>query len=198
VDATHSGSTHAATQAAAEATAAAALAAHAARVWVATPADTAINDTNDVTIVTHDMTSIAAGDQIIVDAWFVVLNNSTATRNIIVTLDFDALFDVELTMPAVATSATLLHPARIRGVLDVRSTSLAYGMMFLDMQLAAGIASGTDTSAAATHLAAKGWGTSGSNATGTVTVALKARSANNTATQTFRLHSLTMERLTPG
>jgi hypothetical protein len=166
-------------------------------VFIDTPNDVAINSTSDVTINTRDVTSVSAGDQLIVDAWATILNNSGATRNIILTLDFDAAFDIELTLPALATSSTLLHPVHIYGILDVRASNLAYAMIFADMQLAAGIASGTDTSAAATHLQAKGWGTTASDLTGTVTVALKARSANATATQTLRLHSHTIRKVTP-
>jgi hypothetical protein len=156
-----------------------------------------VNDTNDVTIATRDVTGVAAGDQVYVDAWFTILNNSTATRVYAITLDFDGLFDVELSTGASATSATLLQWCRVQGVCDIRSTSLAYGMACLDLQLAAGVASGTDTSAAATHLQAKGWATSSSDATGTLTVALKCRSANATATQTLRLHYFEIRKVTP-
>jgi hypothetical protein len=164
--------------------------------YVATPASTAINSITDILIATNAQT-LAAGDQLVVEAWMTILNDSTATRNIILTLDFDGAFDIELTLPALAFSSTLLHPVRLYGVLDVRSTSLAYAMVFADMQLAAGIASGTDTSAAATHLSAKGWGTSGGNLTGSTTTTLHARSANATATQTLRLHSFAISKLTP-
>jgi hypothetical protein len=166
-------------------------------VYVAGGADTAINSVTDVTIVTRDVTSVSSGDKIMVEAWGTILNNSGSTRNIILTLDFDAAFDVELTMPALATSSTLLHPFHIKAVLDIRSASLAYGMMFLDMQLAAGIASGTDTSAAATHLQAKGWGTTASDLTSTCTVVFKVRSASATATQTMRLHNMVIRKVTP-
>jgi hypothetical protein len=166
-------------------------------VYVPTTADTAVNNASDVTIVTRDVTGVSAGDQLFVDAWFTILNNSTATRVYAVTLDFDGLFDIELSTGASAFSATLMQWCRVQGVCDVRSTSLAYGMAALDLQLAAGIASGTDTSAAATHLQAKGWATSTSDATGTLTVALKVRSANATATQTLRLHGFTISKLTP-
>jgi hypothetical protein len=166
-------------------------------VFVRSAADFSVNDTNDVTIATRDVTGVAAGDQLYVDAWFTVLNNSTATRVYAITLDFDNLFDVELSTGASAFSTTLMQWCHVYGVCDVRASNLVYAMMALDMQLAAGVASGTDTAAAATHLQAKGWGTSTSDATGTLTVALKVRSANATATQTLRLHGFTIRKLTP-
>ena len=154
-------------------------------------------DNADATIATRDVTSVAAGDQLVVDAWFTILNNSGATRVYAITLDFDGLFDVELSTGASATSATALQWCRIQGVCDVRANNLVYAMMGLDIQLAAGVASGADTSAAATHLQAKGWATSTSDATGTLTVALKARSAATAATQTLRLHGFAIRKLTP-
>lgn len=166
-------------------------------VYTPTTADTAVNVTSDATIVTRDVTGVVAGDQLIVDAWFVVLNNSTATRVCVITLDFDALFDIEISTGALAFSSTLMHPFHVQAVLDVRSTSLAYCISEVNGQLAAGVASGGDTTMAATSLQGMGWGTSASNATGTVTVALKFRSASTTATQTLRLHHFSIRKLRP-
>lgn len=166
-------------------------------VYVASGADTAINSVTDVTIVTRDVTSVGTTDKLIVEADFVILNNSTAARTYVITLDFDALFDIEFTTGSLAFSSTLMHPFTMRAVLDIRSSSLAYCTSVIEGRLAAGIASGTDTTMAATHLRAHGWGTTASNASGTTTVALFIRSANATATQTCRLHALTIRQVTP-
>jgi hypothetical protein len=166
-------------------------------VYAPTPADVAINNAADQTIATKDLSGIVAGDQIVMEGEFIILNNSTATRVYVITLDFDNAFDIEITTPALATSATLMHPFMFRAVCNVRSTSLAYAVVSLDMQLAAGIASGTDTTMAATHLSGKGWGESASNLTGTLTCNLKIRSANNTATQTCRLINFIVRKTSP-
>ena len=167
-------------------------------VYVKGGTNAAVNDTNDVTIATCDVTSVSAGDILKVDAWLTILNNSAATRVYVFTLDFDGLFDVELSSGASVQSATVENWFRVQGVCDVRANNLAYGMMALDLQIAATtLASGTDTAGAATHLQAKGWGTSTSDATGTLTVALKVRSADATATQTCRLHYFTVTKVTP-
>ena len=166
-------------------------------VYAAVGADTAINSVTDITIVTRDVTSVGATDILDVTADFIILNNSGATRVYVITLDFDDLFDVEFSTGALATSATLMHPFTVRGVLGIRSTSLAYATFVCEGQLAAGIASGTDTTMAATHLRAMGWGTTASDASGTTTVALKIRSANATATQTCRLLNLQIRRTAP-
>ncbi len=168
-----------------------------AAVHAPTTADTAINSVTDITIVTKDVTEVSAGDQIVIEGEFTILNNSGATRVYVITVDFDAAFDIEISTGALATSATLIHPFTFRAVLDVRSTSLAYMVVSIDGQLAAGIASGGDSTMAATHLSGKGWGTSASDLTTTTTCVLKIRSANATATQTCRLHNFTIKKYTP-
>jgi len=166
-------------------------------VYVPTTSDFDISEITDVTIVTRDVTGVVAGDQLMVEAHFTILNNSAATRVCVITLDFDGLFDVEFSTGALVASATLMHPFFVRGVLDVRSTSLCYGVFTAEGQLAAGIASGTDTTMAATHLRGMGWDTSTSDVTGTTTVALKVRSANANPTQTLRLHQFSIRKVTP-
>lgn len=166
-------------------------------VYVPTCGDTAVNNVADVTIVTRNVTGVLAGDQIIVEGAFTILNNSAATRVYVITVDFDGLFDIEITTGALAFSATLIHPFMFRAVLNVRAANLAYAVVAVEGQLAAGIASGGDTTMAATHLHGKGWGTTTSDATGTCTVALKVRSANATATQTLRLHQFTIRKVSP-
>lgn len=165
--------------------------------YVPTTANTAVNSVADVTIVTHDVTGVAAGDQLVVEGHFTILNDSTATRVYAITVDFDGLFDVEISTGALAFSSTLMHPFYFRACLDVRSASLAYAVFSVEGQLAAGIASGTDTTMAATHLRGMGWGTTASDVTGTCTVALKVRSANATATQTLRLHQFSIRKMSP-
>jgi len=164
-------------------------------VFVATGADTAINSTTDVTVLTRDVTSVGATDKLVVDCDFTIVNASGAARVYVVTLDFDGLFDVEFTTGSLAV--TTGHFFNMRGVLDIRSTSLAYGTFTIEGGLIAGLASGADTTMVATHLRTRGWGTTASDASGTTTVDLKIRSAASTATQTCRLHNLTISKYTP-
>ena len=164
-------------------------------VFVAAGANTAINSVTDVTVVTRDVTSVGATDKLVVDCDFTIVNASGAARVYVVTLDFDGLFDVEFTTGSLAV--TTGHFFNMRGTLDIRSTSLAYGTFTIEGGLIAGLASGADTTMVATHLRTRGWGTTASNASGTTTVDLKIRSANATATQTCRLHNLTISKYTP-
>jgi hypothetical protein len=164
-------------------------------VFVATGADTAINSTTDVTVLTRDVTSVGATDKLVVDCDFTIVNASGAARVYVVTLDFDGLFDVEFTTGSLAI--TTGHFFNMRGTLDIRSTSLAYGTFTIEGGLIAGLASGADTTMVATHLRTRGWGTTASDASGTTTVTLRIRSANATATQTCRLHNLTISKYTP-
>ena len=164
-------------------------------VYVAEGADTAINSVTDVTVVTRDVASVGTTDKLVVEADFTILNASAGARIYVITLDFDGLFDVEFTTGSLAV--TTGHPFTMRAVLDVRSASLAYATFVCEGQLIAGLASGVDTTMAATHLRAQGWGTTGSNASGTTTVTLRIRSASATASQTCRLHVFTISKHTP-
>jgi hypothetical protein len=164
-------------------------------VYVAAGADTSIASTTDVTVLTRDVTSVGETDKLVVDVDFTILNASGAARVYVVTLDFDNLFDVKFTTGSLAV--TTGHYFNMRGVLDIRSTSLAYATFTIEGGLIAGLASGADTTTVATHLRTRGWGTTASNASGTTTVALKARSAAATATQTLRLHNMVISKYTP-
>ena len=157
--------------------------------------DTSIASITDVTVATRDVTSVGTTDKLVVEADFTILNASGAARVYIITLDFDGLFDVEFTTGSLAV--TTGHPFRVRGVLDIRSASLAYATFVCEGQLIAGLASGVDTTMVATHLRAMGWGTTASDASGTTTVALKIRSAAANTTQTCRLHVFTISKHTP-
>jgi len=157
--------------------------------------DTSIASITDVTVATRNVTSVGTTDKLVVEADFTILNASGAARVYIITLDFDGLFDVEFTTGSLAV--TTGHPFTMRAVLDIRSASLAYATFVCEGQLIAGLASGVDTTMAATHLRAQGWGTTASDASGTTTVALNIRSAAATASQTCRLHVFTISKHTP-
>lgn len=161
-------------------------------VFVATPADTAINSTSDVTIVTHDVAT-SVGDQLYVDGSYSIVDNFDLTTYT-ATLDFDALFDIEIAFVPSGVPSTNALPFYFRGVLDIRAANLCYGVWTLEQRLGTPQASGTDSTMATTHLRGMGWGTSASNASGTTTVALKIRSSSATATQTLLLHRLVIRR----
>ena len=180
----------------ADSTAAAQRATLGLETWSAPGADTAVNDTNDVKIVSHAVTGLVAGDQVVINGMFTIFNDSAASRVYTVTVDFDGLFDVELASFTLVTAAT--HMFDLYAVLDIRSTSLAYGVFTLNQGTAAGTASGGDVSMSGTTPGqARGWGTTASDATGSTNVTLHVRSASATATQTLRLHNFTVRKVTP-
>lgn len=167
-----------------------------ARVFVGTGGDTAINSVTDVTVATRDVVSVIAGDQIVFEGEFIIFNDSGANRAYIVTMDFDGLYDIECTTSALVFN-TVSHPMHFRAAMNVRSTSLSYATFVLEMELAAGRASGEDSTVAQTHQRCAGWGTSATDATGTSTVSLKMRSGSATATQTARLVDATIDHNRP-
>lgn len=167
-------------------------------VYVPTTGDTAINSVTDVTIATRDVASVSAGDQVIIEGEFIILNNSGAGRVYNITADFDAAFDCEWVTGSLAASATLMHAMSFRAVCTIRSTILAYCVNKLHGGPVAGIAGGGDPTMLATDLTCITWGTTTNDLTGTLTCVLKIRSANATATQTCRLVNFEVRRLTPG
>lgn len=168
-----------------------------AAVYVPTTADDAINSVTDITIETRDVTNVSAGDQVVMEGSFTIVNDSGATRVYAITLDFDGTFDCEISTGALATSATLRHQFQFKAYCDIRATNLAYCTIFIGGGLAAGVASGADITMAATDLTGSSWGTTTNDLTGTLTCALKIRSANATATQTCRLHNFVIRKFTP-
>ncbi len=164
---------------------------------VAPAGDTAINSITDVSVVSSNLTDIAVGDQILVDCMLTIFNNSTAARVYVITLDINGLFDIEFTTGSLAFSATLEHPFILTASFAVRSTSLSYQVVECRGQLATGLAAGGDTTTQATNLQAMGWGSSAANMTGTQPVQLKVRSASATATQTCRVHSFVVRKVSP-
>jgi len=166
--------------------------------WVATPADTAINSVSDVQIVSQAMTGIAANDQLIAEGTFTLLNNSGGARTYVITIDWDSLFDIEITTLSFTNDASKEAVFSFRSTLSVRSTSLAYCIN----EVWSGPAGTTNTVSGGdvtmSNLAqGRAWGTTGSDATGSTTFDLKVRSSDATATQTLRLHSLTIRRVSP-
>lgn len=164
-------------------------------VYSAVPTDAAINSVTDITIATVDLTNAAANDRYEISGAFIILNNSGATRVYVITIDFDNAFDIEFSTAAMAASATLEHVFFFQGFLSIRSTSLAYAATRIDGFTAAGQASGADSTMGTSNLNSFGWGTTGSNLTGTLTCDLKIRSANATATQTCRLVSFNVRKV---
>lgn len=167
-------------------------------VYEPTCADVAINSVTDITVATRDVVGAAAGDVFVIEADFIILNNSGAARVYNITIDFDNAGDVEWVTGSLAASSTLMHPFMLVSKCNIRSTSLVYMVGRADAGPIAGIVSGGDPTMAATGFSSAGWFTSGSNLTGTLTCNLKIRSANATATQTCRLVNFEVRRITPG
>lgn len=153
------------------------------RVYVATTGNTAINSTTDVTLRTLTVTSLVAGEQIVVDGMLILHNDGGSNETYVITIDFDALGDVEFTTASITNSTTSRVVTTFKALLDIRSTSLCYGQL-LGFQDIAIRTSGGDSTMAATHLYGKGWFSSTADATGSTDVTLKIRSSSATTTQT--------------
>jgi hypothetical protein len=163
-------------------------------VYIATAADTAINSVSDVTIVSQAITGVVADDVLIVDCYFLILNDSGAGRVYNISLDFDAAFPAEMITASLTNSATAHHPFHLRGRLYVKSSSSTIGMVEIDGNSATGVADDANRTMASDGLSARTWGVQAGDMTGSCTVALFIRSASATATQTCKLVSLTIRK----
>jgi len=166
-------------------------------VYIGTPGDTAINSVTDVTIVTTGVTGVVATDQLVVDCWFTIINDSGAGRVYNISLDFDGVFPAEFITGSLANSSTLHHPFHIQAFMDVRATNLTYGMAQIAANEVSGIADDANKTMNSSGLGAYVWGTQTTDITGTVTVSLAVRSASATATQTLRLIGFTVRKVNP-
>lgn len=162
-------------------------------------ANVEINSTTDVTVVQRDVPNVLAGDRVLVEGWFTLLNNSGTSIIPQFFLDFDGAFatTMRITGGTITASATAVNNFYLSAVLDVKSASAAFCQTHLRATPVAGTSSNTGQTMAATHLDGKVWGQTAADTTGTCTVTFKANSNNTTATQTLRLHSFNIRKVTP-
>jgi hypothetical protein len=155
---------------------------------------TSIASTSDVTVFTTDLASVVAGDTIDVEVAMTILNNSGATRQYTITIDFDNAFDVEMvTAENMPASATNRKPLIFKSVCSISASNLAN--LLARMEEWVSVASGTDGVAVTTENSRMSWGTTSSDLTGTLTVNVKVRSDNAASTQTCHLHSVIIRKM---
>ena len=154
--------------------------------------DTVINSLTDVTCATRDVSNVIAGDVLEIEIWFTILNNSGSSKTVTFTIDFDGLFDCEISTGILAASGSAAHPIFASAILDVRSSALSYMIVRADGDTSTAYSSGTNKTMATGNRRAMTWATSTTDLTGVTTCVLKARSDNATVTQTLRLHDFSI------
>ncbi len=151
-----------------------------------------VSEVTDVTIKTRDVTGVVAGDSIQAELIGTILNDSGATRNWTFTPDFDNDFDPEhaVNISTIAASRSVFVA---RWNLVVVSTSVAH--MHASLLIMLQHATGTYRNA----MSGSDWefvyDDSVNDLTGTVTVSLKIRSNNATATQELLVHSFVIRKI---
>ena len=151
-----------------------------------------ISETSDVTVKTRDVTGVVVGDSIQAELIGTILNDSGATRNWTFTPDFDNDFDPEhaVNISTIAASRSVFVA---RWNLVVVSTSVAH--MHASLLIMLQHATGTYRNA----MSGSDWefvyDDSVNDLTGTVTVSLKIRSNNATATQELLVHSFVIRKI---
>jgi hypothetical protein len=143
-----------------------------------------------VTIITKSVT-VAAGDQITVDVWYTILNNSTANRNYTPSAELGSFAMSGAGATALASSATSRAFAHNAFNFSVSASNLAYGIFVVGNTAPTTAA---NTSAASVAGMPNLWNTTTSDLTGTQTLKLTMASSSTTTTQTLTLHSYVIRR----
>lgn len=146
-----------------------------------------IANVSDVLIVGLTVPGVVAGDQIYLDAWFLILNDAGANRTYTITPDFNITFDNEFATNAVVASATGRTPYHVRGCLNVRANNLALACFHVDQVNTASDSGANVTMANGVISGGILWGTTTNDLTGDVGVTVVVRSSSATGTQTLFL-----------
>lgn len=145
-----------------------------------------------VTILSTSLAGVAIGDQLLIDPWYSILNNSGTNRNYTPTISFGTftIFNAGVIQSvASATTRSIFHSPLL---VAVSATNLAYGMT---------AGTGANGSTAATIAAsgannsAQGWNSTTSDMTGTNTFSLAFTSSSTTTTQTLTLHGIIIRKI---
>jgi len=169
---------------------------HAAEVVYSDNGDTTdidISEVTDVTIKTTDIAGVAVGDVLIAELTGILYNNSGAARTYVITPDFDGQFDPEMSQnfDAHTTSGT---PLTVRWALTPAATNEAHLVARAEFH-SGGVATAVGVWAFSTTGDRMVHDLSTADLTGTITVALKIRSAAADATQGFRVVSFTVRKI---
>lgn len=141
-----------------------------------------------VTIISKSITGIAVGDQIQLEIWYTILNNSGSARTY---TDTGSLGSVSIggAHAGLNASATSRGPRFARFSFSISASNLAYAMKWS----AAGGSVADGLNAGYAHVG--GWSASSSDLTGTQTLTFTIASNNTTATQTLTLHNYTIRKI---
>ncbi len=150
----------------------------------------------NVNFVSQSITGVIAGDQLLIDLWFTIMNNSLASRTYTPTIVLGGFTLINAGATGTITaSATNRFTFRQTVMFSVSSTSLAYGMVSGSGQGGTGSAGGTAIGLATSATSPQGWNSIASDMTGTNTFTSGYTSSSTTTTQTLTLHSINIRKI---
>lgn len=148
----------------------------------------------DVTIISKSIAGIAAGDQIVVEVWATILNNSGTSRVYQPSATLGSFTFGPLTETSgLNTSATDRGVRKLRFVFSVSASNLAYAVAANQGQITP-LAANTGA-APNLNVSLIAWNSTTSDLTGTQTLTVLYRSGATTATQTLTLHSYSIRKI---
>jgi len=146
----------------------------------------------NVTIISKSV-SVAAGDQIRIEAWFTILNNSGATATYTKVYSLGSLTTSLVDSVAVNASASSRAPQKIDACFAVSATNLAY------MTSCVGFGAPATAAASPSNINVSfnrsGWNSTTSDLTGTQTISFVCSSSTATSAQTLTLHNYTIRKV---
>lgn len=146
-----------------------------------------------VTIITKSVTGISAGDQITLDMWFTILNNSGANRAYTSTFALGTLsLGAAETNTLVAASNRMNKNIRINFAISASNLAYIQGAGITPANPSAANAFGGISTGTTTDI---GWNSTTNDVTGNQTLSFTMSSPNTTATQTLTLHSYTIRKI---
>ena len=154
--------------------------------------DIDISEVTDVTIKTTDVTGVSVGDVLIAELVGTFFNDRGSPRLYVITPDFDAQYDPELTQN-VDAHATAGSPVVIRWMMSPAATNEAFFIAQASFNTAGTVTNAGDWVSATLDRQVHDLSTA--DLTGTITVALKIRSASATANQGFRVLSFVVRKV---
>lgn len=145
-----------------------------------------------VTVLSKSITGIVAGDQVLLDVWYTILNNSTANRNYTPLVSLGSFSTSAQEAGSIASNATNRANRRIGFQISVSASNLAYGLMNEN-----GSSAGAANAAGAltASLSNQTWNSTTSDLTGSQTLVFSVASTSTTTTQTLTLHSYTIRKI---
>lgn len=149
-----------------------------------------------VTFLSQSIVGVVVGDQLLVDVWFTIFNNSGSTRNYTPTITLGSFTIINSgASGGVSASASSRFTFKQTIMVSVSATNLSYGMLSGLGEGGTGGNAGVAIGLAGNTSSPQGWNTTTSDMTGTNTFSYALTSTSATTVQTLTLHAVNIRKI---